>query len=194
MEPSCRRSSKSCNAPRIHGQTSAHRPVGVEGKPTDAGRCDQLQGRSRRHVSGAASHLAVRYRTTVRPIPAAWSIRSRRRALSEGSRDCHNNLRCRGIFFRQSFQRPVKIGSVTDGTSHTFMIGENLPDYDNHSTAFYGNGDWCSCNIPLNNLLNVDPSTLNFQFWWDQQGFRSRHPGGADSAWWTVPCDSSQRM
>ena len=59
------------------------------------------------------------------------------------------------------------------------MIGENLPDYDNHSTAFYGNGDWCSCNIPLNNLLNVDPSTLNFQFWWDQQGFRSRHPGGA---------------
>ena len=111
-----------------------------------------------------------------------------------GQRDCHNNLRCRGIFFRQSFQRPVKIGSVTDGTSHTFMIGENLPDYDNHSTAFYGNGDWCSCNIPLNNLLNVDPSTLNFQFWWDQQGFRSRHPGGADSAWWTVPCDSSQRM
>jgi prepilin-type N-terminal cleavage/methylation domain-containing protein/prepilin-type processing-associated H-X9-DG protein len=98
---------------------------------------------------------------------------------TNGPNDCHNNLRCRGIFFRQSFQRPVKIGSVTDGTSHTFMIGENLPDYDNHSTAFYGNGDWCSCNIPLNNLLNVDPSTLNLNFWAEQQGFRSRHPGGA---------------
>jgi prepilin-type N-terminal cleavage/methylation domain-containing protein/prepilin-type processing-associated H-X9-DG protein len=93
--------------------------------------------------------------------------------------DCHNNLRCRGIFFRQSFQRPVKISSVTDGTSHTFMIGESLPDYDNHSAAFYANGDWCSCNLPLNNLLNVDPSQINLQFWWEDQSFRSKHPGGA---------------
>ena len=98
---------------------------------------------------------------------------------TNGPNDCHNNLRCRGIFFRQSFQKPVKIASVTDGTSHTFMIGENLPDYDNHSTAYYGNGDWCSCNIPLNNLLSVDPGTLNLNFWAEQQGFRSRHPGGA---------------
>ena len=98
---------------------------------------------------------------------------------SNGPNDCHNNLRCRGIFFRQSFQRPVKIASVTDGTSHTFMIGENLPDYDNHSTAYYGNGDWCSCNIPMNNLLTVDPASLNLNFWAEQQGFRSRHPGGA---------------
>jgi len=95
-----------------------------------------------------------------------------------GTHDCHNNLRCRGIFFRQSWQRPVKIGSITDGTSHTLMIGENLPDYDNHSTAYYGNGDWCSCNLPINNLLNLDPATLNLQFWYDQQSFRSRHPGG----------------
>jgi prepilin-type N-terminal cleavage/methylation domain-containing protein/prepilin-type processing-associated H-X9-DG protein len=94
-------------------------------------------------------------------------------------RDCHNNQRCRGIFFRQSFQRPVKISSITDGTSHTLMIGEALPEYDNHSTAFYGNGDWCSCNLPLNSLLNETPESLDFRFWWLQQGFRSRHPGGA---------------
>ena len=96
-----------------------------------------------------------------------------------GPHDCHNNLRCRGIFFRQSYQRPVKISSVTDGTSHTLMIGETLPDYDNHSTAYYGNGDWCSCNIPLNYLVTVDPERLNPIYWADQQGFRSRHPGGA---------------
>jgi prepilin-type processing-associated H-X9-DG protein len=78
----------------------------------------------------------------------------------------------------------VKIASVTDGTSNTLMIGEDLPDYNRHSTAFYANGDWCSCNIPLNNLINIspevfesDPALLNA--WWDQQGFRSRHPGGA---------------
>jgi prepilin-type N-terminal cleavage/methylation domain-containing protein/prepilin-type processing-associated H-X9-DG protein len=106
----------------------------------------------------------------VEPPPSYWS---------DAPHDCHNNLRCRGILFRNSFQRPVKISSITDGTSHTFLMGECLPDYDNHSTAFYGNGDWCSCNLPLNNLLNIDPSTLNLSFWWDQQSFRSLHPGGA---------------
>jgi prepilin-type N-terminal cleavage/methylation domain-containing protein len=101
--------------------------------------------------------------------------------LNAGQHDCHNNTRCRGIFFRQSFQRPVKISSVTDGTSHTLMIGEDLPDYNNHSTAYYGNGDWCSCNIPLNNLLtqNPDSATYDFSHWAEQQGFKSKHPGGA---------------
>jgi prepilin-type N-terminal cleavage/methylation domain-containing protein/prepilin-type processing-associated H-X9-DG protein len=94
-------------------------------------------------------------------------------------RDCHNNLRCRGIFFRHSNERPVKISSVTDGTSHTYMIGEDVPAYNQHSAAFYANGDWCSCNFPLNYLINVDPGSLNLDFWWEQQGFRSRHPGGA---------------
>ena len=93
--------------------------------------------------------------------------------------DCHHNLRCQGIFFRQSYQRPVKVSSVIDGTSKTLMIGEDLPDYNRHSTAFYANGDWCSCNIPLNNLINLAPEDLDLQAWWDQQGFRSRHPGGA---------------
>ena len=93
--------------------------------------------------------------------------------------DCHHNLRCRGIFFRQSYQRPVKIATVTDGTSKTLMIGEDLPEYNNHSATFYANGDWNSCNIPLNNLIGLQPETLNLAFWWEQQGFRSRHPGGA---------------
>jgi hypothetical protein len=99
--------------------------------------------------------------------------------MPAATRDCHNNLRCRGIFFRQSFQRPVKIASITDGTSKTLMIGESLPDFDNHSAAFYANGDWCSCNLQLNNLVNLDPTSLNLSFWWEQQSFRSLHPGGA---------------
>jgi prepilin-type N-terminal cleavage/methylation domain-containing protein len=96
-----------------------------------------------------------------------------------GPHDCHNNLRCRGIFFRQTYQRPVKIATVTDGTSKTLMIGEDLPDYNRHSAAFYANGDWCSCNIPLNNLINQSPDSIDLNAWWDQQGFRSKHPGGA---------------
>ena len=90
----------------------------------------------------------------------------------------------------------MKISSVTDGTSHTLMIGESLPDYDKHSTAYYANGDWCSCNLPLNNLLNVDPATLNLEFWWDQQGFRSVHPGGAirPGGWFGAVCLRQHRQ
>lgn len=98
--------------------------------------------------------------------------------FQQSDNDCHADTRCRGIFFRHSFQRPVKISEVTDGTSSTLLMGEDLPDYNSHSTAFYANGSWCSCNIPPNNLINLDPAQINLEAWWDQQGFRSRHPGG----------------
>ncbi len=97
-----------------------------------------------------------------------------------GDRDCHRDPRCRGIFYRHTFQRPVTIAKITDGTSNTFMIGEDVPEFNKHSAAFYSNGDWCSCNIPLNFGLNEpDPGTFAL-VWWEAQGFRSRHPGGAN--------------
>jgi hypothetical protein len=71
---------------------------------------------------------------------------------------------------------------IPDGTSKTLMIGEDVPLYNRHSTAFYSNGDWCSCNIPLNygfQALNPDEFSL---VWWDAQGFRSRHTGGVNFA------------
>ena len=40
-------------------------------------------------------------------------------------------------FFRQSFQKPVKISTVTDGTSKTLMIGEDIPAFNRHSAAFF---------------------------------------------------------
>lgn len=92
--------------------------------------------------------------------------------------DCSRDTRCRGFFFRQSFQKPVKIASVTDGTSKTFLIGEDIPEYNRHSTAFYSNGSWCSCNTPLNYGLGEQPDAFATR-WWDAQGFRSKHPGGA---------------
>jgi prepilin-type processing-associated H-X9-DG protein len=76
---------------------------------------------------------------------------------------------------------------VTDGSSKTFMVGESLPDYDRHNAAFYANGDWCSCNIAINHLINLPPVVLN---WGQEQSFRSRHPGGAHFC----ACDGSVRM
>jgi len=95
-------------------------------------------------------------------------------------KDCHRDTRCRGVFFRQSWRKPVKISSITDGTSHTFMVGEDVPSYNFHSTAFYADGDWCSCNTPLNNLMGLPPETVGPEFWWEQRGFRSLHSGGAN--------------
>ncbi len=97
-------------------------------------------------------------------------------------RDCHNDTRCRGIFFRQSWRKPVKFSKVSDGTSKTYMIGEDLPIYNHHSTAFYSDGDWCSCNVPLNNLLGVIPPSAGQDDWWELRSFRSLHPSGANFA------------
>jgi prepilin-type N-terminal cleavage/methylation domain-containing protein/prepilin-type processing-associated H-X9-DG protein len=104
--------------------------------------------------------------------------------------DCHNEIRCRGIFFRQSWQRPVNLKQLTDGSTHTLMAGEDIPAYNKHSAAFYANGSWCSCNIPLNYLVGANPDDLAAQQqapdqdpWWERQGFRSRHAGGVQFAW-----------
>jgi len=94
-------------------------------------------------------------------------------------RDCSRDTRCRGFFFRQSFQKPVKIATVTDGTSKSFMMGEDIPELNWQSASFYANGSWCSCNAPLNyQITSPNPDDFAFNQWYDAEGFRSRHPGG----------------
>lgn len=96
--------------------------------------------------------------------------------------DCHRDTRCRGMFFRQSFRKPVTIAKVSDGTSKTLLIAEDIPAYDYHSAAMYSDGDWCSCNIPINNLIKQPADTLVRDEWWSQRGFKSLHPGGVNAA------------
>jgi prepilin-type N-terminal cleavage/methylation domain-containing protein/prepilin-type processing-associated H-X9-DG protein len=96
--------------------------------------------------------------------------------------DCHARTGCKGLFYRNTYQEPVRLKGITDGLSKTFMIGEAVWAYDWHAAAFYANGDWATCSVPPNVL---DPNALAWNTdgqWQNVQGFRSRHPGGLQFA------------
>ena len=86
--------------------------------------------------------------------------------------DCHGNVDCNGIFYRNNYQDNLRLAVISDGTANTFMIGEDVPFYNNHSTAFYSNGDYCSCHGPPNYM----PKPANPDAWWNAMTFRSLHP------------------
>lgn len=81
-----------------------------------------------------------------------------------------------GFFFRNSYQKPVRLRTVRDGSSMSMMIGEDLSRHNAHSASYYANGDWSSCHAPL----NYKPEPLEPQNWPDVQGFRSDHVGGVN--------------
>jgi prepilin-type N-terminal cleavage/methylation domain-containing protein len=100
-------------------------------------------------------------------------------SIHEGTEpDCHNRTGCNGIFYRNNYQEPVDFASVVDGLSNTFIVGEDIPAHNFHSTAFYSNGDYSSCHAPLN-FKPVPPIPAQ---WWNVISFRSEHAGGAHFA------------
>ncbi|NQT36154.1 MAG: DUF1559 domain-containing protein [Planctomycetes bacterium] len=89
--------------------------------------------------------------------------------------DCHLGPNCSGLFWRYSYQRPIRIEDIKDGTTNTFMIGHSRPRYFPCSAAFFSNGDYASTYAPINYV----PEPFSRNEWWNWWGFSSDHPGGA---------------
>jgi prepilin-type N-terminal cleavage/methylation domain-containing protein/prepilin-type processing-associated H-X9-DG protein len=107
----------------------------------------------------------------------------------------------RGIFGECSNGRCITIAQITDGTSNTFMAGENSPNMNGALIWADGDATYSSTVIPLNWKMNlkdnqVDPAdgtvcsiaqynnpTGALHCWRNETGtygFRSWHPGGAN--------------
>ena len=101
-------------------------------------------------------------------------------SLETGSPDVHNTISNNGLFQRTSYWSPINLRNITDGTSNTFMVGEVVVSQDYHSAAYFSDGDWATCGLPLNFFLqNATEDELKVTFWYKMRGFKSLHPGGA---------------
>ena len=82
-----------------------------------------------------------------------------------------------GMFYRTSGKRQLTLTNITDGTSNTFMIGENLHSYNQHTGGWaYANYVNATCAIPL----NYNDVAGNAGSWPNRYSFHSKHTGGAN--------------
>jgi len=87
-----------------------------------------------------------------------------------------------GIFYRGDGNKKKQLLSIKDGTSNTFMIGEDLPQYNQWCSWPYSNNAVGTCAIPPNYQMppNMTASPGN---WPTTYSFRSNHTNGLQFAY-----------
>jgi prepilin-type N-terminal cleavage/methylation domain-containing protein len=99
---------------------------------------------------------------------------------TNGSFDGHS--RGDGIFYRLDYARKLRLVQIQDGTSSTFMIGEDVPAIDQWCSWPYSNNANGTCAIPPN-AKKSDGTDFPSWNWQNNESFRSKHPGGVQFAY-----------
>jgi len=86
-----------------------------------------------------------------------------------------------GLFYRQDFLRPRRLAMITDGTSNTFMVGEDLPQFNTHCSWPYANHTQGTCAI-WPNARRPDGKPFEKTDWPNVYSFHSMHPSGLQFA------------
>ena len=86
-----------------------------------------------------------------------------------------------GMFFRADYLRKLKLSDITDGTSNTMMVGEDVGNLVTHSSWPYSNNAVGTCGIALNSK-QANGSPYVPTDWPNNYSFRSMHTGGAQFA------------
>ncbi len=87
-----------------------------------------------------------------------------------------------GTFWRHDgIGKALTIANIQDGSSNTFMVGEDIGQLNTHCGWQRSNYAVGTCAIPLNNgLRSGQPGFNNAGDWPNLYSFRSRHTGGAN--------------
>jgi len=87
-----------------------------------------------------------------------------------------------GIFFRGDGNKRVRLTDISDGTSNTFMVGEDIPQFNQWCSWPYSNNAVGTCAVPPNYQMPPQMAASPGN-WPTTYSFRSRHTGGLQFAY-----------
>lgn len=87
-----------------------------------------------------------------------------------------------GILFRSDYRIPTRMADIKDGSSNTFMLGEDVPALNDYCSWPYANNAYGTCAIPPN-AKRPSGGAFPPSDWPNTWSFRSRHPSGLNFAY-----------